>query len=66
MRPSLARCGNLTVIDVDAATIAQLAALADRGMRLQCMIQDGQAELYAEGTSITVQQSLRTAPAERA
>jgi uncharacterized protein YaeQ len=66
VRPSLARCGNLTVIDVDAATIAQLAALADRGMRLQCMIQDGQAELYAEGTSITVQQALRTAPSERA
>ena len=63
---SLSRCDNLTVIDIAAATVAALAALADRGMRLQCMIQDGQAELYGEGTSITVQQALRMAPAERA
>jgi uncharacterized protein YaeQ len=66
VRPALARCGNLTVIDIDAATMAELAALTDRGMRLQCMIQDGQAELYGEGGSITVQQTLRMAPAERA
>jgi uncharacterized protein YaeQ len=66
VKPALARCNNLTVIDIDAATIAELAALADRGMRLQCMIQDGQAELYGEGASITVQQVLRMVPAERA
>jgi hypothetical protein len=30
------------------------------------MIQDGQAELYGEGASITVQQVLRMVPAERA
>jgi uncharacterized protein YaeQ len=64
--PSLSRCGNLTVIDIAASTVAELAALAERGMRLQCMIQDGQAELYGEGSSITVQQALRMAPAERA
>jgi uncharacterized protein YaeQ len=66
VRPALSRFGNLTVIDIDAATMAELAALTDRGMRLQCMIQDGQAELYGEGASITVQQALRMAPAERA
>lgn len=66
VRPALARCNNLTVIDIDAATMAELAALTDRGMRLQCMIQDGQAELYGEGASITVQQTLRMAPTERA
>ena len=66
VRPALARCGNLTVVDIGAATIAELAALADRGMRLQCMVQDGQAELYGEGASITVQRTLRMAPAERA
>ena len=64
--PALARCGNLTVVDIGAATIAELAGLADRGMRLQCMVQDGQAELYGEGASITVQRTLRMAPAERA
>ena len=62
---SLARCGNLTVIDIAPTTVAELAALADRGMRLQCMIQDGQAELYFEGTSVAVQQSVRMAPVER-
>ena len=66
IKPALARCANLTVIDIDAATMAELAALAERGMRLQCMIQDGQAELYGEGASITVQPTLRMAPAERA
>ena len=63
--PALARCGNLTVIDIAPATVSALAALADRGMRLQCMIQDGQAELYFEGNSVAVGQSSRMAPAER-
>ena len=62
---TLARAKNLTVLDVSAATDA-LAAIAARGMRLQCMIQDGQAELYGEGSSITVQQTLRMAPPQRA
>jgi uncharacterized protein YaeQ len=64
--PSLSRCGNLTVIDIAPATVAELAALADRGMRLQCMIQDGHVELYGEGSSVTVQQSVRMAPVARA
>jgi len=62
---ALARCGNLTVVDIAPATVAALAALADRGMRLQCMVQDGQAELYFEGTSVAVGQALRMAPVER-
>ena len=65
-KSALARCDNLTVIDIAADTVAALAALTDRGMRLQCMIQDGQAELYGEGGSITVQQALRMAPTARA
>ena len=62
---SLTRCGNLTVIDIAADTVAELAALADRGMRLQCMIQDGHVELYGEGSSVTVRQTRRMAPVER-
>ena len=58
--------GNLTVIDIAADTVAELAALADRGMRLQCMIQDGHVELYGEGSSVTVQHTLRMAPTARA
>lgn len=63
--PSLSRCSNLTVIDIAAGTVAELAAMADRGMRLQCMIQDGNVELYGEGSSVTVQQTVRMAPVER-
>ncbi|WP_166208291.1 YaeQ family protein [Cognatiluteimonas telluris] len=62
---AVSRCGNLTVIDIAPATVASLAALADRGMRLQCMIQDGQAELYFEGSSVAVEKTVRMAPAER-
>jgi uncharacterized protein YaeQ len=64
--PSLSRCGNLTVLDIGATTVAELAAMADRGMRLQCMIQDGNVELYGEGTSVAVEQSVRMAPSARA
>ena len=59
LAPALGRCRNLTVIDLSTDTVAALVALADRGMRLQCMVQDGQAELYADGSSITVQQARR-------
>lgn len=60
--PDLERCSNLTVLDIGTETVDALAAMADRGMRLQCMIQDGQVELYGEGTSLTVQRTLRMAP----
>jgi uncharacterized protein YaeQ len=63
--PSLSRCANLTVLDIAASTVAELAALVDRGMRLQCMIQDGQVELYGEGSSVAIQQTVRMAPTER-
>jgi uncharacterized protein YaeQ len=63
--PSLSRCANLTVLDIAATTVAELAALADRGMRLQCMIQDGNVELYGEGSSIAVEKTVRMAPVER-
>lgn len=61
--PGVARSNNLTVIDIAADTVAGLAALAERGMRLQCMIQDGHVEMYAEGASVTVQQTIRMAAA---
>lgn len=59
---SLLRNSNLTVLDIAPATVDALAAIADRGMRLQCMVQDGQVELYGEGTSMTVEHSVRMAP----
>jgi len=60
VRPRVERCRNLAVIDIDADTVAELAAIAERGMRLQCMVQDGEAEIYGEGVSIAVHQSRRT------
>ncbi|MCY7354891.1 MAG: YaeQ family protein [Lysobacter sp.] len=59
---ALLRNGNLTVLDIAATTVDELAAIADRGMRLQCMVQDGQVELYGEGTSVTIEHTVRMAP----
>lgn len=62
---ALARLENLTVLDIARPTVDALAALADRGMRLQCMVQDGQAELYADGSdSIAIDKRVRMAPAD--
>ena len=41
----LERAGNLAVVDVAAESSRALAALAQRNMRLQCTIQEGQALL---------------------
>jgi uncharacterized protein YaeQ len=53
-RADLARCKNLAVFDLAAPTSAAISAIADRGMRLQCMIQDGQAQLMNETTSVDI------------
>lgn len=50
----LARCGNLRVIELPAGTATQLAALLARGMRLQCLIQDGEIQLMADERSVSV------------
>jgi uncharacterized protein YaeQ len=53
-RDALQRLSNLTVIDVPAATVQALAGLAQRGMQLQCTIQDGQIWLADDNTSVQV------------
>jgi uncharacterized protein YaeQ len=58
----LGRSKNLTVIDIPAATAQALASLADRNMQLQGLIQDGQAQLVSEKTSVSVVPMLRMAP----
>ena len=64
---ALARAKNLTVLDVSAATDA-LAALAERGMRLQCMIQDGQVQVFgnADTDAVSIDPLLRLAPSRGA
>ena len=61
-RAALARIDNLTVLEIGSATVAALTAIASRTMRLQSMVQDGQIELYGEGTSLTVECNVRMAP----
>jgi uncharacterized protein YaeQ len=62
----LARSKNLTVIDIPAATVQALAVLADRNMQLQCLIQDGQAQLMSETATVTVEPTIRMAPTAQA
>jgi uncharacterized protein YaeQ len=50
----LTRFANLTVLQLPAYTTQALAALAERSMRLQCMVQDGEVWLNIENTSVPV------------
>ena len=61
---SLARHKNLTVLDVPDTTLAELVALLQRGMRLQCLIQDGQLQLMNDAESVAVDPLVRMAPLE--
>jgi YaeQ protein len=58
----LARSKNLTVVDIPTATVQALASLADRNMQLQCLIQDGQAQLMSAKASVPVESILRMVP----
>lgn len=53
-RERLDRCDNLRVRNIPSATSKNLAALAQRNMKLQCMIQDGTAYVSDEATSVEV------------
>ena len=61
---ALARNRNLTVLDVSSDTVAELVALLQRGMRLQCLIQDGQLQLMNDVDAVAVDPVVRMAPAE--
>lgn len=56
---SLQRSKNLTVIDVDPATTDALSAWAMRGMRFQCLVQDGQMQLLDNESSVTIETRTR-------
>ncbi len=51
----LERLNNLTVLQVPAETSQAMAALAERNMQLQCMVQDGEAWISTEAARIQVQ-----------
>jgi uncharacterized protein YaeQ len=56
---ALSRNGNLAVLDIDEATVRRLAALCERGMRLQCLIQDGELQLIAGDETIAIRPRAR-------
>jgi uncharacterized protein YaeQ len=58
----LMRAKNLTVIDISADATAALVALVGRGMRLQCMIQDGQVQLFGDDRAVTIDPVVRMTP----
>ncbi len=52
------------MLDVPDSTLAELVALLQRGMRLQCLIQDGQLQLMNDADSVAVDATVRMAPPE--
>jgi uncharacterized protein YaeQ len=50
-----ARFGNLRVYEVPAEATAHLGALAARNMQVQCLIQDGHAQLSTDGGSVDIE-----------
>ena len=61
---ALARNKNLTVLDIPHATVAELVALLQRGMRLQVLIQDGQLQLMNDTDAVAVNAVKRMVAAE--
>jgi uncharacterized protein YaeQ len=56
---SLQRCNNLSVIDIASASSKALVSLAQRGMQLQCFIQDGKVQLMSDTATIAVELTSR-------
>jgi uncharacterized protein YaeQ len=63
---ALGRNRNLTVLDIPAGTVAELVQLLQRGMRLQCLIQDGQLQMMNDAAAVAVDPLRRMAPPETA
>jgi uncharacterized protein YaeQ len=56
---NLERCKNLTVINVDSDSSETLAALVQRGLRVQCLIQDGQVQIITDTAMVPIEFSTR-------
>ncbi len=61
-RSTLARLQNLTVIRLAPESTQALAALANRNMSLQCMMQDGELLLTGEGDPIRLEPTFLCRP----
>ncbi|QDW66553.1 YaeQ family protein [Luteimonas granuli] len=58
---ALSRLKNLTVLALPADVPEQLAALGERGMRLDVLVQDGELQLMGERGSVAVRPEVRIA-----
>lgn len=62
--PSLTRIKNLTVIDIPTDIVAQLTTLIQRGMRLNCLVQDGELQLMSDTINVVLRPTERMANAD--
>jgi len=58
---SLTRLKNLTVIDIPTDVVESLATLIQRGMRLNCLVQDGEMQLMSDTINVTLTPTVRVA-----
>ena len=61
---ALGRNKNLTVLDIPASTVAGLVEMLQRGMRLQCLIQDGQLQMMNDADAVAIDPVKRMVAAE--
>ena len=59
--PSLTRLKNLGVIDIPTDIVDQLTTLIQRGMRLNCLIQDGELQLMSDTINVVMRPTVRMA-----
>ena len=64
LAPRLERARNLVVRRIDPAAVAALGRMADRGMDLQCTIQDGEVWMRTEDDEVRVGIETWMAPVE--
>ena len=62
---ALQRQDKLTVLNIAAEDSKALGALAERGLQLQCTLQEGEFWLIAEGQSLNIALETRMAPRAR-
>ena len=63
-RTAFLRVNNLSVIDIATPAVEALTTLIARNMRLQCMIQDRQVQIFGDDKSISIDPSIRMAPSK--
>lgn len=63
---ALSRLDNLTVVDIDAASVDALAGLIQRSMRLNALIQDGELQLMGDTGTVALRARTRMAPSAQA